>query len=161
MAGRNTVHIREYAPADRAAIMALAPRLMEGIPPWRDAAAWLTAVQGWLASAADTAGLPGQAVFVAVDGDQVVGMVHAAERAHFTGQVDAYVGELASAAGQERRGIGSALMQAAEEWGAQRGLEYLTLETGTANHTARAFYAALGYLEEDVRLTKKIRAGTR
>jgi hypothetical protein len=39
-------------------------------------------------------------------------------------------------------------------------LGYLTLETGAANHGGRAFYAALGYLEEDVRLTKKIRTGT-
>jgi hypothetical protein len=47
-------------------------------------------------------------------------------------------------------------MRAAEEWGAARGLDYLTLETGMANHAARAFYAALRYLEEDVRLTKRI-----
>jgi hypothetical protein len=61
------VQIREYRPDDRDAIMALAPRLTEGKPLWRDDA---------------------------------------------------------------------------------------------ANHGSRAFYAALGYLEEDVRLTKKIRTGT-
>jgi ribosomal protein S18 acetylase RimI-like enzyme len=93
-------------------------------------------------------------------GDQVVGVVHAAEREHFTGQVDAYVGELVTAPGRERRGIGRALTAAAEAWGAARGLAYLTLRTGAANEKARAFYAALGYLEEDVRLTKRIRTGT-
>ena len=96
------------------------------------------------------------AVYVATDGDQVVGFVHAAERTHFTGQVDAYVGELVTAPGLERRGIARALMAAAEAWGAARGLDYLTLVTGAANHGARAFYAAAGYLEEDVMLTKKI-----
>ena len=30
-------------------------------------------------------------------------------------------------------------------------------ETGMANHAARAFYAGIGYQEEDVRLTKRIR----
>jgi len=34
-----TIHIREYRPADRDALLALAPRLLAGIPPWRDAAA--------------------------------------------------------------------------------------------------------------------------
>jgi len=137
--------------------MALAPRLTEGKAPWRDDEAWLAAVRGWIADAAQAAGAPDNAVFVAVDGDQIVGVVHATERRHFTGQVDAYVGELITAAGQERRGIARALMQAAEEWGAARGLDYLTLETGMLNHSARAFYQAVGYLEEDVRFTKQIR----
>jgi ribosomal protein S18 acetylase RimI-like enzyme len=151
------IKIREYAPGDRDAIMALAPRLTEGKAPWRDDDAWLTAVRSWIADAAESAGRPDNAVFVAVDGDQVVGVVHAAERTHFTGQVDAYVGELVTAAEQERRGIARALMDAAEEWGAARGLDYLTLETGVLNHAARAFYQAIGYVEEDVRLTKQIR----
>jgi GNAT superfamily N-acetyltransferase len=161
MPAPNTVQIRKYTTADRDAIMALAPRLMAGMPPWRDRAAWLEAVQGWITSAADTASQPGNVVYVAADGDQVVGVVCAAERTHFTGQVDAYVGELVTAAGHERRGIASQLMAAAEAWGAERGLGYLTLETGAANHSARAFYASLGYLDEDVRLTKKIGPGTR
>ena len=154
------MQIREYRPDDRDAIMALAPRLTEGKPLWRDDAAWLAAVQGWIRDAADAAGQPGHVVYVAVQNEQVVGLVHAAERAHFTGQVDAYVGELVTATGLERRGIARALMAAAEAWAAARGLANLTLETGAANHGARAFYAALGYLEEDVRLTKKIRTGT-
>jgi ribosomal protein S18 acetylase RimI-like enzyme len=151
------VEIREYTPADREAIVALAPRLTEGKAPWRDDEAWLAAVRGWIADAAQAAGAPDNAVFVAVDSDQIVGVVHVAERKHFTGQVDAYVGELITAAGQERRGIARALMRAAEEWGAARGLDYLTLETGMLNHPARVFYQAIGYLEEDVRLTKQIR----
>lgn len=160
MTHRNTVDIRAYSPADRDAIMALAPRLTDGVAHWRDPAAVLAAVQGWMAAAADTAAEPGHVVYVAVDGDEIVGVVAAAERTHFSGQADAYVGELVTAAGKERRGIGRALMQAAEAWGAARGLDHLTLETGAANAAARALYAALGYLEEDVRVTKKIRTGT-
>jgi len=153
--------IREYIPADRDAIMALAPRLTQGMAPWRDDAAWLAAVQGWMRDAAEAAGQPGHVVYVAaLEGDRVVGVVHVAERTHFTGQVDAYVGELVTATGMERRGIARALMAAAEAWGATRGLDHLTLETGAANHGARAFYATLGYLEEGVRLTMKIRTGT-
>ena len=153
------MEIREYEPRDRDAIMALAPRLLEGKPPWRDDERWLAAVRGWIADAGDAAGQPSNVVYVAVDDGQIVGVVHAAERTHFTGQIDAYVGELITAAGQERRGVGRALMAAAEAWGAARGLGYLTLETGAANASARAFYASLGYLTEDVRLTKNIGNG--
>jgi ribosomal protein S18 acetylase RimI-like enzyme len=39
---------------------------------------------------------------------------------------------------------------------AGRGLAFLTLETGAANKPARDLYAALGYQEEGVRLTKAI-----
>lgn len=148
------VQIREYTPADRDAVLALAPRLTEGVAPWRDPAGVLAAVVAWVTSSADNSGQPGRAMFVAADGGTIVGLVTVAERKHFTGQVDAYVGELVTAAGMERRGIASNLMAAAEAWGAARGLEYLTLETGAANHAARAFYAALGYQEEEVRLTK-------
>jgi GNAT superfamily N-acetyltransferase len=50
------------------------------------------------------------------------------------------------------------LLAAAEAWAGRCGLERLTLETGAANTAARAFYAAAGYHEEDVRLTKDLRA---
>lgn len=153
----DAIEIRVYEPRDRAAILALAPRLAVGMPPWRDRAAWLRAVEGWVRDAADAAADDEHAVYVAVDGDTVVGFVEVTRRTHFTGAVDAYVGELVTAAGYERRGIARALMQAAEDWGAARGLHLLTLETGAANHEARAFYSALGYQVEDVRLTKKLR----
>lgn len=39
---------------------------------------------------------------------------------------------------------------------AERGHRCVTLETGAANTSARAFYASLGYLEEDVRLTRPL-----
>jgi ribosomal protein S18 acetylase RimI-like enzyme len=83
-------------------------------------------------------------------------VVTVCERKHFTGQVDAYVGELAVSPGPERRGIATHLMVAAEAWAARRGLAFLTLETGAANQPARAFYAQRGYKAEDVRLTKAI-----
>jgi GNAT superfamily N-acetyltransferase len=49
-------------------------------------------------------------------------------------------------------------MVAAEEWARRQGLACLSLDTGAANARARAFYAALGYEEEDVKLTKRLEA---
>jgi ribosomal protein S18 acetylase RimI-like enzyme len=95
-------------------------------------------------------------VLVALLDDQVVGMVSLAEREHFTGEVDAYVGELAVGRAMEGRGAGRALMTAAERWAAARGLPRITLETGARNHRARHFYEDAGYQEEEVRLTKAV-----
>ena len=93
-------------------------------------------------------------MWVAQAGEEVVGLVTAAERRHFTGEVDAYVGELVVDVDHERRGVGTLLLNAVEEWARRRGLRHLTLETGAGNAPARAFYARSGYREEDVRLTK-------
>lgn len=156
MASDASIRIRPYRAADRGEVMALAPRLTEWVAAWRDPAAVLPAVQGWVRDAIGTLGQPGHAVYVAEDGDGIAGLVTVGERTHFTGQVDAHVGELVVRAGKERRGIATQLMAAAEAWAAGHGRPFLTLETGAANQPARQLYASLGFREEDVRLTKAI-----
>jgi ribosomal protein S18 acetylase RimI-like enzyme len=156
MADQAAIVIRPYHPEDRSQVMALAPRLTEGVAPWRDPAAVLPAVQSWVAESIDALNQPGHAVYVATDNGTIAGVVTVSERTHFTGQVDAYVGELAVRTGRERRGIATQLMAAAETWAASHGRAFLTLETGAANQPARKLYTALGYQEEEVRLTKAI-----
>lgn len=63
---------------------------------------------------------------------------------HWTGDLDAYVGELATAEHLEGRGIGRALLARAEEWARGRGLDRITLDAGAANTHARGFYTSLG-----------------
>jgi ribosomal protein S18 acetylase RimI-like enzyme len=154
MGPRPEIRIRPYRPADRDRVVLLAPRLTEGTASWRDPADTLRAVEVALRSAIDAFRMPGRAVFVAETGDGIVGLVTVSERVGFTGQREGYVGWLVVQAGMERRGIGSTLMAAAETWAAGRGLSCVTLETGAANHAARSLYRALGYEEEDIRLTK-------
>jgi ribosomal protein S18 acetylase RimI-like enzyme len=150
------VLIRPYRDGDRGQVMDLAPRLSEGVAAWRDPEAVGRAVRGWVAGSLETAAEPGHAVFVAEADGEIAGLITVTEKVHFTGQVDAYVGELVVAAGHERRGIATRLMAAAETWAARRGLAFITLETGAANEPARSLYAALGFLGEDVRLTKPV-----
>ena len=156
MTATAAIHVRPYQPADHAQVMTLAPRLTEWVAPWRDPAAVVTAVHGWIQDSINALSQPGHAVYLAVDGQAIIGVITVTQRTHFTGQVDAYVGELAVRTGMERRGIATQLMNAAEAWAAHRGLPFLTLETGAANQPARGLYRALGYQEEDVRLTKAI-----
>jgi ribosomal-protein-alanine N-acetyltransferase len=48
-----------------------------------------------------------------------------------------------------RRGVGSLLMDAAEQWAADRGLRMIGLETAHDNLAAQKFYAARGYRKVD------------
>ncbi len=147
------MHVRPYDDRDLESVRRLAPRLAEGVAPWRDPARVTAAVRDWVEESLRD---PERAVYVAEADGTVVGLVTVGVRRHFTGELDAYVGELAVDATVARRGVGRALMAAAEGWAAERGLVRLTLETGAANAAARAFYGALGYLEEDVRLTRAV-----
>ena len=158
MAATAPVQIRPFQPADRSEVLSLAPRLTEGVAPRRDPAAVRRAAQNWVQTSIDAAAKPGHAVYVAITGGQVVGVVGIREQTHFTGQVDAYVGELAVASGMARRGIATALMNAAEAWAAERGLAFLTLHTGAANQAARGLYHRLGFHEEELLLTKAVSA---
>ena len=134
---------------------ALAPRMAVGVAAWRPIEGVGSALREWFEESLDARG-DEQATFVARVGGEVVGMVAVSEQRHWSGDLDAYVGELATAARHERRGVGRALLDRAEQWARERGLARITLETGAANTGARAFYSALGYLEEEIRLTRML-----
>jgi ribosomal protein S18 acetylase RimI-like enzyme len=55
-----------------------------------------------------------------------------------------------------RKGIGSALMQAAESWAKDRGAQTIELNVYAFNQSAIDFYRALGYEPLSYRLTKNI-----
>ncbi|OLT16771.1 hypothetical protein BJF80_05510 [Serinicoccus sp. CUA-874] len=150
------VSIRPYAPDDRDAVLSLAARLTTGTAPWRDPVAVRRTVTAWVAEALDVVDPETGPVWVALDGDAVVGVVHAGTRVHWSGEVDAYVGELVVAPTHERTGTGRRLMSRAEGWARERGHTRLTLETGATNTAARSFYAALGYVTEEVVLTRDL-----
>jgi ribosomal protein S18 acetylase RimI-like enzyme len=152
-----SVSVRPATAADRPAILALGPRLAEGVAPWRDQDAARTVGHDWLNGSLDEALKGTGAVFVAVDGGTIEGVISVNETRHFTGEQDGYIGELVVAVPAARRGIGRALIGAAETWAREHGLEHLTLHAGAHNANARAFYAALGFAEEEVRLTRPVR----
>jgi ribosomal protein S18 acetylase RimI-like enzyme len=148
--------VRPYESHDHDALVAIAERLAEGAAGWRDPARWSAAVRGWVTGSIDRAAQDGAALLVATGAGRVAGFVSVSSRRHFTGDIDAYIGELVVAAGAEGRGAGRALLAAAEDWASRRGYDRLTLETGAANARARAFYARAGYAEEEVRLSKDL-----
>lgn len=49
-----------------------------------------------------------------------------------------------------RRGVGAALMDAAEDWARVQGCRAVSLETAEDNHAAQAFYRKRGYEKTDI-----------
>ena len=88
------VRVRRYDPSDREAAVLLAARLETGVAHWRDADAVRRAVDGWIETSLANADVDEREVYVAHDGGEIVGLVTVSERRHFTGEMDAYVGEL-------------------------------------------------------------------
>ncbi|MEO8330682.1 MAG: GNAT family N-acetyltransferase [Candidatus Nanopelagicales bacterium] len=156
--GGADVLVRPFVSKDREAILALVPRLVAGVAPYRDPEGVRASVVEWVRDSIDAVnGAEGKAaVFVAESNGGLSGFVSVEVRGHWSGGQDAYVGELVVAPGAVRTGVGRLLMSEAEEWARNRGLARLSLETGADNQTARTFYAAGGYVEEEVRLSKAL-----
>lgn len=146
--------VRTAALADRDFLSELASRLTFGIAPWRDPAAMLATMRGYLLSDLERIG-PDSTVLVAEAPDGTPsGAATIARNTNFTGETQAYFGELAVTAAAEGQLAASALLAAAEDWARKQGFGLVVLDTGAANVRARAFYARHGYAEESVRLTR-------
>ena len=103
--GEPDIQVRPVGDDDRAGILELAPRLAEGVAPWRDQAEALLAGRRWLEESLDAAKSGDGAVLVAADADGIAGVISVRSSTHFTGERDGYIGELAVADRASRRGI--------------------------------------------------------
>jgi len=151
--------VRPAAAADRDWILAHAPRLHDfGPPPYRprdvmDRAVVASIDEALAGSRADAT------VLVAADASgSRLGFIHLhAAHDFFTGEEHGHVSDIVVAAEAEGRGVGQALMAAAEEWGRARGYRLLSLHVFDGNARAREFYRRLGYGADIVKLVKPLR----
>jgi GNAT superfamily N-acetyltransferase len=150
------VRVRPFLSDDRAFILSLAPRLAIGKQPWRDQDLWLATVEEWLTESIQQHGQKTMVWIAENEEGERVGFATVSHSTHFTGQPQAYIGELAAAESTEGHGVGSALLNACEQWAREQGYTILTLSTGAANARALRFYKHLGFQDEDVTLTKLI-----
>jgi ribosomal protein S18 acetylase RimI-like enzyme len=151
------ITIRRAKPADREWILPLAPRLIEfGPPKWRPISAMNRAVTEAIDRAL-VATPPGSVVFVAEDGDQPLGFIHVeTTRDYFTDEAHGHVSDLVVDRGGEGRGVGRALMSAAEAGARDRGYRLMSLNVFEDNHRARALYERLGYRPDTFKLLKDL-----
>jgi GNAT superfamily N-acetyltransferase len=148
------IRVRPYVPADREFVFSLAPRLAIGIPPWRDPQKMIVTAQGWISGSIEQQGKKTMVFLAENEQGERLGFATVSHSTHFTGESQAYIGELATSEVAERQGVGKALVQACEQWAREQGYRILSLATGAANEQARGFYRHIGYLDEDVTLVK-------
>jgi ribosomal protein S18 acetylase RimI-like enzyme len=90
------------------------------------------------------------AVLVAEQGGEVIGyvavrLVETPRDPAITPERRAHVETVVVDEGRRRQGVGAALMQAAEDWGARRGAAELVLTVWSDNGAAEALYRRCGY----------------
>lgn len=150
-----SVQVRDYSADDRDAVMALADRLTVGVASWRPVESARRAVRGWVESSLADNG-DNSAVLVAEDGGTIAGFVCVSRDRHWSGELDAYIGELVVREDLEGRRIGKTLVASAEAWARAQGLRRIRLATGAANKAALAMYESIGYSYEDVTLSRPL-----
>ena len=145
-----TIRVRHAEPGDAAALVELA-RAVGGEPE-----GWLIADGSWRSAGDERRYLRAirryadAAVLVAELDGAIVGRLSLARDPHPASEHVADLG-LMVAKDHRRRGVGSALMEAAEQWARSAGVRKLELHVFPHNEPAIALYDRLGYRREGVR----------
>lgn len=85
--------------------------------------------------------------WVAQAGDEIVGFLIADRQPHRAG----HISTIDVVEGWRRRGVGGALMNAAEDWAQRQNLRLIYLETAEDNTAAQRFYRERGYAKYEKR----------
>jgi ribosomal-protein-alanine N-acetyltransferase len=153
-----TVVVREADPADAAALVDLASAV--GAEP----EGWLISDATWRSVGEERRYLrairrhPDAAVLVAELEGELVGRLSLSRDPHPASRHVADLG-LMVAASHRRRGVGRALLQAAEGWARAAGVRKLELHVFPYNAAALALYEACGFEREGYRRAHYRRAG--
>jgi ribosomal protein S18 acetylase RimI-like enzyme len=98
------------------------------------------------------------AALVAEDGEAPVGFVLMLDQLddEVTGQAQGFIAYMAVERAYRNRGVGAALLKAAEDEARRRGLPYMALMVTEENAPARALYERAGYVTERRLLCKTL-----
>lgn len=144
------VLVRRAVPGDASALVDLARAVGS------EAGGWLITDGDWRSPSEERRYLravrrhPHAAVLVAETPDGVVGRLSVARDPHPASEHVADLGVMV-AREHRRRGIGRALMTAAEDWAREVGVRKLELHVFPSNEAALALYESLGYEREGFR----------
>jgi GNAT superfamily N-acetyltransferase len=151
------ITIRGGTAADRDFVVETARRFAAfGPPRWRTAAELVAGEVRCLDSFFD-GGMRGSALLIAEQDGRSAGFAfleHATD--YFTGERHGHLGMIAVVAGAEGRGLGAALMGAAEHWARAQGYSRLTLNVFEGNTRARRAYERAGFEVETLRYVKPL-----
>jgi len=153
------IRVRPATPENSDFVLGLVPQLVAFGPPlWRNLEKMIDtdtltvgrALQGLSA---------GATVLVAEDtGGTPLGFIHlCGETDYYTRAETGHIADIVVAPEARGRGVGEALLVAAEQWARARGYSLLTLNVFVENTRARALYERTGYGAETVRYVKELR----
>jgi len=147
--------IRAATNADRDFVIETARRFAAfGPPPWRTPQEVVAGEVRCLDDFFD-GGMQGSALLVAEEDGRPAGFAFLEHQTdYFTGERHAHLGMIAVAEAAEGRGVGAALLRAAEDWSLARGYAKLTLNVFEGNARARRAYERAEYRIETVRYVK-------
>jgi RimJ/RimL family protein N-acetyltransferase len=117
---------------------------------------WLVSTNGWRDASDERRYLrairryPNAAVYVAEEDGMIVGRLSIARDQHPASRHVADLGLMVAAA-HRRRGVGTALLDAAVEWARQAGVRKLELHVFPWNKAAIALYDRFGFVREGYR----------
>ena len=149
--------IRPATPADEPAVLALTCELADfAVPPWRTAGEIRQADLPILRAALASTPLD-QFLHVAEDDGRILGFVYAVtNRDYFTGELHAYVEDLAIAPDARGKGVARELMEAVEDWTRAQGYRRIRLAVWAQNERARGLYEHLGFRPETMYYIKEL-----
>ena len=85
------------------------------------------------------------AVFVAIDGERIVGFIHVCVMLSLESDSYAEIRALIVDESQRGGGIGASLVSAAEKWAGEMRMERVRVRSNVIRERARRFYERLGY----------------
>ncbi|MBB6099450.1 GNAT superfamily N-acetyltransferase [Deinobacterium chartae] len=138
-------------------VRSLLPRFVEfGLPSGRDPGAFLERIERALLSNLEQEDAF-SAFWIAEQGGEPLGFLRVERQVEADQDAPmAYISDVAVSESAQGRGVGRALMAAAEAWGRENGCAQVALKVFATNTHARAFYASLGYAEDHLELVKPL-----
>jgi GNAT superfamily N-acetyltransferase len=151
------ITIRPATAADRDFVVETARRFAAfGPPPWRTPQEVVAGEVRCLDDFFD-GGMRGSTLLVAEEAGRPAGFAFLEHNTdYFTGERHGHLGMIAVIEAAEGRGIGAALLRAADEWTRAQGYSKLTLNVFEGNAHARRAYERAGYCMETIRYVKPI-----